>query len=143
MNKSISLLQKVNELLNSSYSYKKKKNTSDDHTYTFKADTGHHYNVGINHDGDTAHVAFSQGNTIAKTGSQGNMSHKVFGTVKNIVKDHLDQHPEITKLAFSSSKAEGSRSRLYSTMAKSMTHHHVEHDFGDDTYFLIHKKDIK
>ena len=148
MNRASILIQAINELLSSSYDYTKKKPTGDTHNYSFKTDSGNHYGVAVHHqeasDGTvTAHVAFDQKKKIGVTHNEPNTSHKVFGTVRNIVSDHMKKHPSVNKIAFSSTKAENSRTRLYRTMTKSLTHNHTEHEFGDDHYFLIHKKDMK
>lgn len=157
MNKSTLLVIKLLELLNSHYPYEHEEGDhSSDHFYNFKTIKNNKYTVHIYHQGDKATASFGhESGEEYKThadNSEPGSSHKVFSTVKHIIKDHLKRNPYIKTLKFSANNAEPTRVRLYSKLVKSVAHNHTERDDtsdpGDhDSYshheFTIHTKDLK
>jgi hypothetical protein len=115
--------QFINEILNSSYNFSKSKNDSygPHHVYHFKDDESNHYRVHIEHGTSVAAVNFSKVDdkgtkTFSLTGNS-RSSHKVLGTVSNILRSHASNHP-ITHYTFTASDSEPSRVKLYSSITK-------------------------
>lgn len=63
------------------------------------------------------------------TGTQRKHVHKIFGTVKSIVNNHVFNNPHTTHIEFSSKNDEPSRTKLYHAMARSINPSY-EHSVG-------------
>lgn len=94
------------------------------HAYKFSPDKDTHVRVSIDHDKDTAYPTFDTNGRTGMTGKNPKNSHKILGTVKHIVKHHIDQNPHIKKVSFSNINAprtlgqKKGREKLYTRLAK-------------------------
>jgi len=99
----------LREIFDSHYPYKKipepeKFGKIRIHRYNFETPKNS-YTVGITHFRNFTKVAFHDKKfNFGITNSEGKHAHKVFGTVKHIIKHHLSQYPEIKTITFSGSK---------------------------------------
>ena len=86
----------------------------------FETDNGEEYRVQVHNVGRHAHVDFFREapDFLGVTGTEPHTASKVFGTVKNIIKDHLAKHPKVSHVSFQSDNDEPSRIKLYRHMAK-------------------------
>lgn len=123
--------QYLREALDKPYEYKSTgqyKNSSgeNEHHYSFKDKQGASTYVYISHakdkDGSTkASVDFTDENGDIQATGKGSIRH--ISTVKRIMKDHANKHPDLKTYTFTGEKdtdkpGEGGRNRLYSRLAK-------------------------
>ena len=95
----------------------------------FKSKNGEKYDVFIEnrpHDPSKALLMFDNSKREREdvTNKESHSSHKIFSTVKKILQHHLDKHPQISHVNFSSKMEEKSRVKLYHQFAK-----HIDPDY--------------
>lgn len=118
-------MQRFIDFISESYEFKKNETTSSSKTHNYHfSDGDNHYRAQITHSphGGAADVSFAtidhEGKTdTKKTDSAGSKSHRIFSTVRNIMKHHAEKHG-IDRYAFSASVHEPSRQRLYNKLAQ-------------------------
>jgi hypothetical protein len=117
----------LKESLDSHYDYKYEGKTPlfDEHHYTFKSDKGERYYTKIMHFGipnkDKMLVNFDNKDNQGSaefTGKEAGSAMKVFSTVHQIIKDHLDKHVGIKEVHFHGSPE---RAKAYDLMVKKMS----------------------
>jgi len=131
----------INEIGDSSYKFDHR--TTQYHTDAyFNSKNGDRYNafirnVGHPKYGATADVSFTNNSkdTMDMTGKEGRHAHKVFGTVKNVIKQHLKANPQITHLNFSAKNDNDGRTKLYHAMSKHLDPDYKhEVDYGETQF---------
>lgn len=89
------------------------------HGYSFEH-KGKEYGIHVEHNKDTAEVSFGRTDKfdLEMTHDRPNDAHHVIGTVKHIVKQHINKHPDIKKVSFAGNKNDRGRDKLYSKLTK-------------------------
>ena len=141
-------MKQLREIFDTHYPYQK--NYVDDsgsmirHRYTFNSLHGS-YNVHISdypvkNNKKESYVMFSnKEGGVGKTSIEGHDAHKVFGTVKKIVSDHVKTN-KIHQVAFSGEKKTGhSRTKLYDRMIKGYKNNNID-NINDDKRYEIKVK---
>jgi len=120
----------INEIGDSSYKFTNKSYKPDQSDAYFNSKNGGAYNAFIrnmshpkNHVADVYFTNDSM-DSMDMTGTEGRHAHKVFSTVKNVIRQHLKANPQITHLNFTSKNDDGGRTKLYHAMAK-----HIDPDY--------------
>lgn len=116
--------QFLKESLDNPYNFKRvspAKNKTK-HKYSFSDDDGNETHVHITHDKDfpRAQVDFTDSaGSHEKTNKAGTSSVRHFATVKKIMDQHAEQHPDLRFYHFHGDKGEGKgRNRLYNRLTK-------------------------
>ena len=150
--------QLLNELFQQHYPYKKTVELGDSnhphiHEYEFETHNKSKYKINIDHtiygkNNHHAEVHFSHVNEDGHeqqhiTNNKKDESHKVFGTVHHIVKNHIKSYPEVSNIKFSSHNKEPSRTKLYRTISNKLSHSHEETHGSNYTQFKINTKNLK
>ena len=152
-------LKQILEIFDSHYPYQIKHNLkannggmnfdkSDEqyHTLANFSTENNNYKVGIkNLAKNHANIVFGEKNInekgFHKKNNELNKSHKVFGTVKKIMNDHLDKFPNITQVGFSASNSRSGKSKkkLYRSFARNLDPNYSEvNDDENGTFFTSH-----
>ena len=153
MNKSIILINSINEIFDSKYPIGKTHvENKYDGDYQHKTvhfgsvDGQQKYTAEItsNFHRKEATVAFHDHNDDNHiTNNQRSSSHKIIGTVKQIAQEHMRKYPELDSIKFHARSSETGRVKLYRTLAKSVAHKHTEEEPSSFVHFSIHRKDLK
>lgn len=131
------------EVFTNPYPHKKYGNK----TYSFKTPNDV-YSVGFSHQGDTADICFdSEKNGFHRINNEERgHSHRVFSTIHNIMKTHLEDNPHIKKVTFDTWNKYPSRVKLYDRLLSTYTKKHERHSQGgenNNTYFSFDRDDIR
>jgi hypothetical protein len=141
--------QYVNEALDKPYEYKSTgsyKNSSgeNEHHYSFKDKQGVSTYVYISHhEGESgkgrASVDFTDENGDIQATGKGSIRH--ISTVKRIMKDHADKHPDLKTYTFTGEKdsdkpGAGGRNRLYTRLAKMAGGHSDDTSAYSNRHFI-------
>ena len=115
----------------------------EEHSYKFKTPNDS-YVTSLEHNKNSAEVCFRsvKGDYHEVPNQERGTAVKVFSTVKNIIKHHLEKHPHITNVTFDASHMHPSRVKLYDAMIGSLTKKHTRQQ-GYNTYYSFDTKDIK
>ena len=119
-----------------------------EHSYYFNSPHDN-YSVNIRHFTPShADVAFySHLGGSGKSNSEGNQSHRIYSTVHHVIKKHLEDHPNLQSIQFSSQKrmdnSDKSKTKLYQHFVNKMTRKHEISEDKYGHYWNIHKDDIK
>jgi len=106
--------------------------------------SGKKYSAHVLHDedGERAHVAFAQGNKINTTNDSPREAHKVIGTVRHVVAQHLKKNPQIKTAQFCADNDEPGRVKLYRHLMKKTASKHLEYDDGEQTHFSFNTGEL-
>jgi hypothetical protein len=91
-------------------------------------------------EGKTADISFDFSNpdmhTDDPTGLEGSESHKIFSSIKTVLKHHLKANPHVTHVMFSSKDSDGGRTKLYHHIAKKIDPNYKSGPYSNsETYF--------
>jgi len=152
MHQATKLINMISEIFNHVYDHTKtdkyKRPDKEVHAHEFTTDKGNKYHAVITHHKDSADVVFGtnhkgEDKSQGMTGEEGSSAHKILGTVKHIVKQHLKDHPHIKKIEFGAEESEKGRVKTYQALSKSIAHKHEEKVIDGGRYFTIHRDHIK
>ena len=115
----------------------------EEHSYKFNTPNDS-YITSLEHNKNSAEVTFQSGKGSFHDvpNQERGTAVKVFSTVKNIIRHHLDKHPHITNITFDASHFHPSRAKLYDAMIGSLTNKHTRQK-GRNTYYSFNREDIK
>ena len=127
--------QFITEILDNPYEYSIK-HTDVGTVGQFKSHTGEEYVVGLAYQPSEKNSIVIFGNNkalgIGETGLERNHSHRVFSTIQDIIKQHVDKHNPDT-LSFMGAK---SKQKLYTHLAKRSGHKFTQGHYGNFTINL-------
>lgn len=109
------------------------------HSSTYEFQTGgSQYHAAVLHDSDQkAYVVFGTNRSDEKSpyevlGDKGSKATKILSTIHHIVKDHVERHPKLKTVAFTSDEMVPSRVKLYTQYTKKMGGKTEDHELVSD-----------